>query len=81
MYSLLRVINLGCSVLSIEINDEEVIPCLLPYEISNPKKVIYPSTRSIIKNGNERVVFDLLLPIEKEASHTLIVCDTSFLFI
>lgn len=80
MYSFLTVINYGSSVVSVNINDEEFIPCILPGEISKPKKAIYPSTRAIIKNGREKVIFDLLLPIKKEASHTLILWDTSFQF-
>lgn len=80
MYSFLTVINGGSSVLSVDLNDEEVISFLLPGEISRPKRVIYPSTRAIIKNGREKVVFDLYLPIKKEASHTLVLWDTHFLF-
>ena len=80
MYSFLTVINSGNSVLSVNVNDEEVIPCLLPSEISKPKRVLYPSTRAVIRNGREKVVFDLLLPIKKEASHTLILWDTHFFF-
>ncbi len=80
MYSFLTVINGGSSVLSVNINDEEVISCLLPSEVSKPKRVIYPSTRAVVKNGREKVVFDLLLPIKKEASHTLYLWDTHFFF-
>jgi len=80
MYSFLTVINVGNSVLSVNINDEEMISCLLPGQVSKPKRVIYPSTRTIVKNGREKVVFDLLLPIKKETSHTLILWDTSFEF-
>ena len=81
MYSFLTVVNMGSSVLSVRLNDEEFIPCLLPSQISKPKRVIYPSTRAVIKNGREKVVFDLLLPIKKETSHILTLWDTSFEFI
>ena len=80
MYSFLTVVNGGSSVLSVNINDEDVISCLLPNEVSKPKRVIYPSTRAIVKNGREKVIFDLLLPIKKEASHTLFLWDTHFFF-
>ena len=80
MYSFLTVINCASSVLSVNINDEEVISCLIPNEASKPKRVIYPSTRAIIKNGRDKVVFDLYLPIKKEASHTLFLWDTHFFF-
>ena len=80
MYSFLTVINGGSSVLSVNINDDEFIDCLLPSETSKPKRVIYSSTQVVVKNGREKVVFDLLLPIKKEASHTLLLWDTSFLF-
>ena len=80
MYSFLRVINSGSSVLSVNVNDEDVISCLLPGEVSNPIRVIFPSTQIIVKNGREKVVFDLLLPIKKEASHTLFLWDTHFFF-
>ena len=80
MYSFLTVVNSGSSVLSVNINDEEVISRLLPSETSKPKRVIYPSTRAIVKNVREKVIFDLLLPIKKEASHTLFLWDTHFFF-
>ena len=80
MFSFVTVINAGSSVFSVNFNDEETISCLLPNEISKPKRVVYPSTRAIIKTGREKVVFDLYLPIKKEASHTLILWDTYFLF-
>jgi len=81
MYSFVTVINAGNSVFSVNFNDEELISCLLPNEISKPKRVIYPSTWAVVKNGREKLVFDILLPIKKEASHTLILWDTHFLFI
>lgn len=81
MYSFIKVVNCGSSVFSVEINDEKAVSCLLPNEASKPKRVIYPSTRAIIRDGREDIVFDLLLPIKKEASHTLFLWDTHFFFI
>lgn len=80
MYSFVTVVNAGNSVFSVNFNDEELISCLLPNEISKPKRVVYPSTRAIVRNGREKVVFDILLPIKKEASHTLVLWDTHFSF-
>ena len=80
MYSFLRIVNFGSSVLSADINDEEAISCLLPYEVSKPIRTIFPSTQIVVRNGREKVVFDLLLPIKKEASHTLFLWDDSFYF-
>lgn len=80
MYSFITVVNLGSSVFSVNFNGEELISCLLPNEISKHKRVVYPSTQAIVKDGREKVVFDLLLPIKKEASHTLFLWDTHFYF-
>lgn len=80
MYSFLTIVNSTSSVLSVNINDEEFIPCLLPTESSKPKRAIYPGTRVIVENGREKTIFDIYLPIKKEASHTLTLWDTHFLF-
>lgn len=80
MSSFLSVLNKSSGVLCVISDGEIIFPEVLPNTITKPKKVLYASIRVIIKNSREKPIFDLWLPIKKEASHTLTIRDTSFDF-
>lgn len=80
MSSFLSVLNKSSGGLCVISDGEIIFPEVLPNAITKPKKVLYASIRVIIKNSREKPIFDLWLPIKKEASHTLTIWDTSFDF-
>ena len=80
MYSFLTVLNESSQVLSAFCDGEPLVFDVLPREKSKPLRIMYGSVHTVIKNGREKVIFDLWLPIKKEISHTLCVHDTSFDF-
>lgn len=81
MYSFLTVVNERKKAVRVFLNDEPFFFCVLPGEKTKPKRVMFSSCRVIVKTGLDTTLFDLFLPIKKEASHTLILGDTSFCFI
>ena len=80
MFSFISVLNKSSDVLCVISDDEIIFPEILPNVKTKPKRVMYASIRVVIKNSREKPVFDLLLPIKKETSHTLTIRDTSFEF-
>lgn len=81
MYSFISVRNESSQVLSLFCDDELFIQELLPEDFSKPIRIMCGSVHTVIKNGRDKVIFDLWLPVKKETSHTLILRDTSFNFI
>lgn len=80
MFSFLSVLNKSSDVISVIADDDVIFSEILPGVKTKPKRVLYASTRIIIKNSREKLIFDLYLPIKKETSHTLTIWDTSFDF-
>ena len=80
MFSFLSVFNKSSDVLCVILDNEIFFTDILPNTRTKPKRVMFASIRVVIKNSREKPVFDLLLPIKKETSHTLTILDTSFDF-
>ena len=80
MCSFISVLNKSSGVLQVIIDDETVFHDIIPDTETKQKKVLYASIRVIVKNGREKPILDLWLPIKKETSHTLTVWDTSYNF-
>lgn len=81
MCSFISVLNKSTDVLCVIVDNEIIFSDILPNTKTRPKRIIYASIRVVIKNSREKPIFDLLLPIKKETSHTLTIRDTSFDFI
>lgn len=80
MYSFISVINESSHVISVFCDDEPLFLDVIPHEKSKPKRVLYGCVNTIVKNGREKVLYDLWLPVKKETSHNLTVWDTSCKF-